>query len=351
MLVGVNIHDSWLSETASALRCKVGKIPFIYLGLSVEGDPRCLGFWEPVLSRLKKWLSGWKIRFLSFCGRLILIKSVLISLPVNAHSFFKAPSAEGRRGSSWWREILRIRDNGGGTAGAWFGECISKKVGDGSDTLFWTDPWVYGIPLCERFGRLFDLAETQSCTVAEMALLGWEVGGEAWVRRRQLRGWEKELLGECQTLLLNITFQDQVTLNAAEGLIWHSQVPLKVSILAWRLLCNRLPTKANLVIRGILSSEAHFCVSGCGAAESTQHLFISCSTFGSIWSLLVLGLDLHWWILTLFRTSLLSLLFQQESPGCVVLLCNLYGLLACGLCGTSGTLDVSKAQQIRYSKC
>ncbi|PNY01091.1 cysteine-rich receptor-like protein kinase, partial [Trifolium pratense] len=35
MLVGVNIPDSWLSEVASALCCKVGKIPFLYLGLPI----------------------------------------------------------------------------------------------------------------------------------------------------------------------------------------------------------------------------------------------------------------------------------------------------------------------------
>jgi hypothetical protein len=59
----------------------------------------------------------------------------------------------------------------------------------GSDTLFWTDPWVEGIPLSERFGRLFDLAETKRYTVAEMFTLGWGAGGEAWVWRRQFRGW------------------------------------------------------------------------------------------------------------------------------------------------------------------
>ncbi|MCH96120.1 tether containing UBX domain for GLUT4, partial [Trifolium medium] len=76
-----------------------------------------------------------------------------------------------------------------------------------------------------------------------------------------------------------------VTLDAAKGLIWHTQVPLKVSIFPWRLLRDKLPTKANLITRGILSSEAHYCVSGCGAVESVQHLFLSCSTFGSLWSL------------------------------------------------------------------
>ncbi|GAU48380.1 hypothetical protein TSUD_118070, partial [Trifolium subterraneum] len=92
MMVGVNIPESWLGEAASALCCKVGKIPFLYLGLSIGGDPRRLSFWEPVLAHLKNRLSGWKSRFLSFGGLLVLLKSVLQSLPVYALSFFKAPS-------------------------------------------------------------------------------------------------------------------------------------------------------------------------------------------------------------------------------------------------------------------
>ncbi|CAJ2678702.1 unnamed protein product [Trifolium pratense] len=248
MLVGVNILESRLVEAASALCCKVGKIPFLYLGLPIGGDPRRLCFWEPVLDRLKNRLSGWSSRFLSIGGRLVLIKSVLTSLPVYALSFFKAPS------------------------------------------------------------------ENKSASVAEMFSRGWEVGGEAWEWRRQLRAWEEELLGECQAFLLTIslqdhvsdrwqwrtdlddgymvrgayqllTSQDDVTLDVASGLIWHRQVPLKVSICAWRLLRDRLPTKANLVTRGILSTEAHLCVFGCGEVESAHHLFLYCSSLGSLWSL------------------------------------------------------------------
>ncbi|GAU31104.1 hypothetical protein TSUD_212110 [Trifolium subterraneum] len=121
------------------------------------------------------------------------------------------------------------------------------------------------------------------------------------------------MLRECQTLLLNFSFQvqssdswqwqpnldtgysvcgacqlltphDSVTLGEVETLIWHKQVPLKVSICAWRLLRDRLPTRANLVSRGIISQEAHLCVSGCGDIESAQHLFFTCGTFGSLWS-------------------------------------------------------------------
>ena len=44
LFVGVNIADSWLNEAASLLHCKVGKVPFLYLGLSIGGDPRRLAF-------------------------------------------------------------------------------------------------------------------------------------------------------------------------------------------------------------------------------------------------------------------------------------------------------------------
>ncbi|CAJ2656620.1 unnamed protein product [Trifolium pratense] len=381
MLVGVNIPDSWLGEAASALCCKVGKIPFLYLGLPIGGDSRRLGFWEPVLARLKNRLSGWRSRFLSFGGRLVLLKSVLISLPVYALSFFKAPSGTissiesilinffwggsedfrkiswinwksiclrkeygglgvrqlrefnlallgkwcwrmlvdreglwfrvlagrygvergrlcegGARGSTWWRELARIRGGGGEVGGGWFREHVSRKVGDGSDTFFWTDPWVDGTSLRERFGRLFDLAENKSASVAEMFMQGWEAGGGGVGVAASVVGlgggdvgwqWQSDLddVYTVRGAYQFLTSQDAVTLDTASGLIWHRQVPLKVSICAWRLLRDRLPTKANLVIRGILSAEDHQCVSGCGEVESAQHLFLSCSTFGALWSL------------------------------------------------------------------
>ncbi|PNX63632.1 cysteine-rich receptor-like protein kinase, partial [Trifolium pratense] len=89
------------------------------------------------------------------------------------------------------------------------------------------------------------------------------------------------MMGECQALLLPIslqthisdrwqwlpdsetgysvrgvyqllTSQDMIALGDGHNLIWHRQVSLKVSILAWRLLRDRLPTKTNLVTRGVI---------------------------------------------------------------------------------------------------
>jgi len=44
--------------------------------------------------------------------------------------------------------VVRIRDGSCGVGGGWFEECVTKKVGDGTDTLFWFDRWVASAPLC-----------------------------------------------------------------------------------------------------------------------------------------------------------------------------------------------------------
>ena len=80
-----------------------------------------------------------------------------------------------------------------------------------------------------------------------------------------------------------LTSQDNPQVDRAEALVWHKHVPLKVSIFAWRLLWNRLPTRTNLVHRGILSGAVAGCLSGCGDIETSQHLFISCDFYGTLW--------------------------------------------------------------------
>ena len=132
MLSGINIGDSWLGVAATALNCRVGRVPFVYLGLHVGGDARRLSFWDSVDAHIAEWLSMWKSRFLLFGGRLILIIYVMSSLPVYALSFFKAPSgiissiesmfniffwegSENHRKISWvsWNSICVRKEEGG----------------------------------------------------------------------------------------------------------------------------------------------------------------------------------------------------------------------------------------------
>ena len=82
MLFGVNVNDYWLHEAVVVMYCKYGRIPFLYLGLPIGGDPRKLQFWYPLVERICSRLSGWKCKNLSLGGRLVLIKFVLSSILV-----------------------------------------------------------------------------------------------------------------------------------------------------------------------------------------------------------------------------------------------------------------------------
>ena len=147
-----------------------------------------------------------------------------------------------------------------------------------------------------------------------MFALGWAERGAVWQWWKRLWEWKEELLGKCKILLSDVTLQDQSsdrwlwkldlvggysvrsvyqmliiddshTLYATSNLIWHRHVPAKVSILAWRLLRNRLSTKDILVAHGILTREAHLCVTECGNIETTQYFFLSCTIIRYLWHL------------------------------------------------------------------
>jgi hypothetical protein len=130
-----------------------------------------------------------------------------------------------------------------------------------------------------------------------------------------LWGWEEELLGELISVLANfvlqpnvvdqwvwrydpgggysvrgayeiLTAQDAQETASTSDLIWDKQIPMKVSMMAWRLLRNRLPTKDNLVRRHVIHPNAGLCVTGCGSMETAHHLFLSYPVFAPLWNLI-----------------------------------------------------------------
>ena len=220
----------------------------------------------------------------------------------------------GRNSSTWWMMVCRFHEGIGEGVGNWFEENIRRVVGDGRDTLFWYDRWIGDLPLCLKFPRLFDLAVEKECSVGEMEGRGWGNDGGAWVWRRRLFAWEEESVRECSLLLHNIVLQDSVhdtwrwlsepihgyTVRGAYCFltttgnmvdrslvddVWNKHVPLKVSLLVWRLLRNRIPTKDNLALRGALSLTDTSCALGCDCNETVNHLFLQCTLSTDLWAL------------------------------------------------------------------
>ncbi|CAL5415136.1 unnamed protein product [Camellia sinensis] len=113
---GVGVQEDIVQVFANKLNCLSQKLPMSYLGLPLGANPRRKASWKPVLDKFKRKLAAWKRRYLSFAGRVTLIKSVLSSLPVYFLSIFKLPVGIAKA-------LHRIQANF-----LWGGSEIRKKV-------------------------------------------------------------------------------------------------------------------------------------------------------------------------------------------------------------------------------
>ncbi|XP_057251529.1 uncharacterized protein LOC130591734 [Beta vulgaris subsp. vulgaris] len=55
-LLGINVDDVWLKNAANLLLCKVGSLPFTYLGLPIGGNISRIDSWNPIIFVLKRSL-------------------------------------------------------------------------------------------------------------------------------------------------------------------------------------------------------------------------------------------------------------------------------------------------------
>lgn len=87
----LNTDSVRVDELARQLCCKVGEIPFTYLGLPVGANGRGKNLWGPCVEKMEKNLASWKGKMLSIGWRLTLIKASLANLPIYFMSLFPMP--------------------------------------------------------------------------------------------------------------------------------------------------------------------------------------------------------------------------------------------------------------------
>ncbi|KAK3219362.1 hypothetical protein Dsin_013332 [Dipteronia sinensis] len=72
-------------------KCQNATLPISYLGLPLGGRPSSKSFLSKLIQRVEIRLASWKKKFLHKGGRLILIKTVMSSIPIYYMSVFKMP--------------------------------------------------------------------------------------------------------------------------------------------------------------------------------------------------------------------------------------------------------------------
>ncbi|XP_016185651.1 uncharacterized protein LOC107627320 [Arachis ipaensis] len=111
-LIPVNCSQEWVSRMCQLLGCQEAALPVRYLGINLGANPRLVKTWKPVLDKVEEKLSLWKAKVLSKAGKLVLIKSVINSLPIYYLSLYKMPNMVARRIIALQRKFFWGKDDG-----------------------------------------------------------------------------------------------------------------------------------------------------------------------------------------------------------------------------------------------
>ncbi|XP_019418518.1 PREDICTED: uncharacterized protein LOC109329295 [Lupinus angustifolius] len=205
-LYEMRLSDSSIAAAADFLFCKVGSIPFLYLGIPVGANPRRLSTWQApkkvldkIASLQRRFLWGnnrggkgiawvaWDVvckskelgglgvkdlfRFnLALLGkwrwRRLQDKDALWVKVINSKYGLEWLSHPNICSSRWWRDLGKVGSSGE-DSGGWFVDNVWKDIGNGLQTLFWHDIWVGNQSLKVAFPRLFNLASNHGAWVGD----------------------------------------------------------------------------------------------------------------------------------------------------------------------------------------
>nr|GEV97034.1 RNA-directed DNA polymerase, eukaryota, reverse transcriptase zinc-binding domain protein [Tanacetum cinerariifolium] len=150
------------------------------------------------------------------------------------------------------------------------------KIGNGRCTRFWKDLWIGGACFCHKFPLLYALEVDKDFNVDDK--LKSPVASS--FRRVVRRGVEASQLAHLHDILGSVTLSssddrwiwdmngdgdfrvkyvhnllDETFLPKSDSPTrWVRSIPIKINIFAWKVSLDRLPTRANLVRRGVLVS-------------------------------------------------------------------------------------------------
>lgn len=131
--VPMNVPPALAASMAASLGCTTSSFPQTYLGLPLSPNKLKVSDYQPLISTVDRYLSGWKARLLSVGGRLILVNAVLSSLPIYFMSSNLTPKTvreildARRRAFLWtgedkchgsqcliaWEKVCKSKENGG----------------------------------------------------------------------------------------------------------------------------------------------------------------------------------------------------------------------------------------------
>ncbi|PWA71214.1 Concanavalin A-like lectin/glucanase superfamily [Artemisia annua] len=181
---------------------------------------------------------------------------------------------------------------------------MRKRIGNGTSTRYWMDMWVGNLSLNDRFLRVFALEMVKDCMVSDR----WneDKWNWSWNRTMPIVGRTSQKFIELQTRFriwncMNGFFSVSSARNHIDIIMlhtgdrptsWKNCVPIKVNILGWRINLDRLPTRKNLVKKGIDLSSL-LCPMCGDHIEDVSHVFVRCEVACHTWEQIFTWLDIY----------------------------------------------------------
>ena len=88
----LNLSVSECDELSSVLGCKVVNLPLTYLGVPINNKSLTDIDWQILIDKIEKRLQSWKWSLLSLGGRVTLLNSVLLAIPLYWMSIYRLPA-------------------------------------------------------------------------------------------------------------------------------------------------------------------------------------------------------------------------------------------------------------------
>nr|GEY56675.1 RNA-directed DNA polymerase, eukaryota [Tanacetum cinerariifolium] len=242
---------------------------FNYLGVKFGSNMSRITSWDDVISKVSSRLSKWKLKLLSIGGCLSLLKLVLTSILLYHMSIFKVPIGVLNHLESIRRNFFY------GVDGALDTHKLIPRRSPWQDVILAIHSLQSKgeVALKVLYKRLYALEMRKSISVAE------KIGHPSLSRafRMTPRG-SQEFSVKSSRILIDNTILQKVEVPTR----WLRVVLIKVNVHAWRVCLDKLPTRANLSLRG-MDIPSIACVLCNSAVESSSHIFFACLLARQVW--------------------------------------------------------------------
>ncbi|XP_058726348.1 uncharacterized protein LOC131597686 [Vicia villosa] len=174
------------------------------------------------------------------------------------------------------------------------------EIREGADIPFWNCKWIAGSKLSILCPNSYMIATNKEASVEDSGFWledrwHWNIAWEWDQNNAELWSAASLLAGILMEVWPN---QDGVCENEAAALkiVWKAKVPHKVKVFAWRLVRNRLPSKVQLVRRGVEIADSEMICNLCNlnnSQDDTTHIMVRCEVAKKIWNAVYIWLNLQ----------------------------------------------------------